>query len=123
MIYGNKIVSLTADGNDQYSTTLDDFENNGVAYLVLREVYNAAGVGESEKLEALYIDNLDPSTETANTGRYTSENNWEDRKYINKSLYGVYHSSSEEGRGIDYSEEDLITGYTGTRAYIDIFFI
>ena len=112
LLYGTEILNLSDIDNDNiYSAALGSFTGNGAAYLVFKNVADASTVGSSGMIEALYIDNLDPNTEIISATK----------QYINNSAYYLEHSSSEEGRGSDYSLEDLTTGYTGTRAYIDIF--
>ncbi len=91
-------------GEINYTFGLNNFSGNGVAYI------NAGTVTQdSERIKILYIDNKDPDSEFASITP----------TYVNSSTHELYYSSDEEGKGD--TEEYLTTGYTGTRAYIDVF--
>ena len=101
--YGTKSTNLYT-GEINYTFSLNNFSGNGVAYI------NAGTVTQdSERIKILYIDNKDPDSEFASITP----------TYINDSTYQLYYSCDEEGKGD--TEEHLTTGYTGTRAYIDVF--
>ncbi len=77
---------------------------NGAAYI------NAGTTDEnSERIKVLYVDNVTPGGEGAAAST----------QYINNSNSKIDYTSDEEGKGS--TEEELTTGYTGVRAYINLF--
>ena len=112
LVYGNSKKILCLDGNGEcvYDDSKEDdplFTGNGIAYLVLSDVDNIGSLDKNEMIQLLYIDNRDPKDEVASTTK----------EYINDNSCKVSHSTDEDST----DSNALIAGYTGTRAYIDIF--
>ena len=91
-------------GKYVYTFYLNNFTGNGAAYITAGSTDE-----DSERIKVLYIDNQNPSGEGAAATK----------QYINDSSSSIIYSSNEEGKGS--TEEDLTSGLTGTRAYINIF--
>ncbi len=114
--------SLITETDAAYNVSLNNFIGGGIAYLVLKNTIDPSNMGDNEKIELLYIDNIEASDEAVALdpgGTIYPE-------YINASVANTLSYSSSEDIPFNPSSSTreltkLTQGITGVRAFLTIF--